>query len=57
MALTKEQRIEVQESAKFNYHRRLRDVEDKKQLQKQIEEKVAEATKPSRVEPVVKKGK
>lgn len=44
MALTKVERIEIQESAKFNYMRRLKEQEEKKQLQKQIEERVRSET-------------
>lgn len=59
MALTKAQRIEIQEAAKFNYHKRLREQEDKKLLQEQIAKKIAEETKPAKVEPTrsTKKGK
>ncbi len=42
MGLTKEQIIEIQESAKFNYAKQLRQVEDRKALQEAIESRIDE---------------
>lgn len=42
MALTKEQIIEIQESAKFNYARQLRQIEDRKALKEAIETRIDE---------------
>ena len=57
MPLTKAQIIEIQEAAKFNYMRRLREQEDKKELKVRVAEKVAEATKAAEVKESDKKGK
>lgn len=51
MPLTKAQIIEIQESAKYNYMRRLKEQEEKKAHAKNVAEKIAEATQS------VKKGK
>ncbi len=50
MPLTKSQIIEIQESAKFNHLKRLREIEEKKQLEETIAEKVAEQVKPKSVQ-------
>lgn len=52
MPLTKAQIIEIQETAKFNYHKRVREMEDKKRLAELVAEKVSEKTE---VKPVVQK--
>lgn len=58
MALTKSTIIEIQETAKYNYMKRLKEQEEKKKLQEIVEAKIAERTE---VKPVVstsdKKGK
>lgn len=44
MPLTKAQIIEIQESAKHNYLRRLREQEEKAQFQEELEKTIAEQT-------------
>lgn len=55
MALTKADIIEIQESAKFNHMKRLREQEEKKQFAVQLQEKIAQETK--KTVNVDKKGK
>ncbi len=47
MPLTKSQIIEIQESAKFNYAKQLREKDDKKALQEAIDERMKESSKKS----------
>lgn len=58
MPLTKAQIIEIQETARYNYMKRLNEAEEKKKLQETVAEKIAERTA---VKPVAsiseKKGK
>ena len=58
MPLTKAQIIEIQETAKYNYMKRLQEQKDKNNLKSLVEEKIAERTE---IKPVVsvseKKGK
>lgn len=58
MPLTKAAIIETQETAKYNYMRRLQEQEDKKKLKEIVEQKIAERTE---IKPVAsisdKKGK
>lgn len=54
MALTKQDIIEIQEAAKFNHMRRLREQKEKEEFKKSVEEKIAESKKPVTVD---KKGK
>lgn len=50
MPLTKEQIIEIQESAQFNVMRRLREQEEKKELAERVKQRVEE----SKTTPVAK---
>lgn len=55
MPLTKEQIIEVQTAAKFNYKRRLQEIEDQKKLKEEVANAIKEAKSASTVSE--KKGK
>lgn len=55
MALTKSDIIEIQESAKFNHMRRLREQEENVKFKQDVAKKIAEATK--KPVTVSKKGK
>jgi hypothetical protein len=57
MPLTKAQIIEIQESAKHNVLKRLREQEEKAKFEKDVAEKIAEQTGKKPVEVDSKKGK
>lgn len=45
MPLTKKQIIEIQEAAKFNYLKQLKEREDREKLAKAVEKRIQEETK------------
>ena len=55
MPLTKSQIIEVQEAAKFNTLKLMRQAEDQKEFKKTVARKISEATKPAAVKAQVAK--
>lgn len=58
MPLTKSQIIEIQETAKYNYMKRLQEQEDKKKLKEVVAQKIAEKTEIKPVASIaVQKGK
>ena len=48
---TKAVRIETQEAAKYNFERRMKEQQDKIEFKARVDAKIAEATKPVKVEP------
>jgi hypothetical protein len=57
MPLTQAQIIEIQETAKHNYLRRLQEQEDKQKLQETVAQKIEERTKAPVLTTSDKKGK